>query len=187
MDVEELLEVHSKLVIDRIKAVGSIMPMVIGTTSGNESIITLMPFRNEKEKYMMQSMVRIQFLAMDVVSYINISEIWYNTRENMKEGLMISETKNKKEGIMIMAITDSEVLGRVYQIIRGESGKIIDVVKTDLMDMKNNIRGALAEFLPPKELRTPENKKQALKMLSGFGYELVKMDDQASEFRPTIH
>ena len=88
---------------------------------------------------------------------------------------------------MIMAITDSEVLGRVYQIIRGESGKIIDVVKTDLMDMKNNIRGALAEFLPPKELRTPENKKQALKMLSGFGYELVKMDDQASEFRPTIH
>jgi hypothetical protein len=150
-DLDALLELagdHARRVLVEMKE-AELTPTFLMITD-RETIFTPALWRDEREKAAILAAVRAIMKKRGVVRYSMVSEAWTamqpeGWKPGMPQGPLPGDRPDRKEVVIAIAADKATSKSRTWDIIRGESGSIVEL-RRDKAELKD-LGGRMAELL----------------------------------------
>ena len=152
-ELDALLELaggHARAVLVDMK--DELIPTFVMIADG-ETLFAPTPWRDEKDKAKYLGAVRALMKERGVTRYSMVSEAWTakqseGWKPGMPQGPLPGDRPDCKEVVIAIAADKATSKSRTWDIVRGESGAVVDL-RLDPADMKD-IGGRMAELLRHK-------------------------------------
>lgn len=150
----ELAEMHRKSYL--VDGIEELMPMFFAQKADGELIIIVAPFNGPDEKYAVLAQLRTMFREMGVTRYAASIEAWAAAQtmdpeadvHDMSTATRPSQDPNRREIVMNTVCEKGKpALSLMQEIIRDESGAIIDLVKDPHQMDGGMMMGSFVELL----------------------------------------
>jgi hypothetical protein len=144
----ELAGKHARRVLVEMKE-AELMPTFLMIADG-QNILMPAPWRDENQKRLMLAAVRKILKDKRVTRYSVVSEAWSavqpkDWKPGMPEGPAPSERPDRKEIVIAIAADKTTSQSRVWDIVRGEAGSVVDL-RLD-SNALTGLEGRMAELL----------------------------------------
>lgn len=150
-ELDALLELagdHARHVLVEMKQ-ADLMPTFLMIADG-ENILMPTPWRDEDEKRIMLLAARSIMKERGVTRYSMVSEAWTATqpegwKPGMPQGPLPADRPDRKEIVLAIAADKANTKSRTWDIVRGESGGVVDL-RLDKSGLEGLV-GRMAELL----------------------------------------
>jgi hypothetical protein len=150
-DLDALLDLaaeHARQVLVEMKQ-ADLMPTFL-MIAAEGSIFMPAPWRDDDEKRIMLAAARMIMKAKGVTRYSMVSEAWTakqpeGWKPGMPQGPSPAARPDRKEVVIAIAADKATIKSRMWDIVRGEGGAIVDL-RLDDAALQNN-SGRMGELL----------------------------------------
>ena len=144
----ELAGAHARHVLVEMKE-AELMPTFLMIADG-ENIIMPAPWRDENEKRVILGAARAIMKESGVTRYSMVSEAWSAAqpegwKPGMPEGPLPGDRPDRKEIVVAIAADKVTSKSRTWNIVRGESGAVVELRLDDAV--LSGLGGRMAELL----------------------------------------
>lgn len=148
MTIDEMIETaeqHARTVL--INEEGAQLSPAFLMESEEERIIVVTPWSNKEERNRSLNVIQLAMKIKKIKQYSVVSESWMATEtKGFETGLMPSQRQDRKEVVVIVAVTKIEKKSVMFDIERNDKAIIIDLIKEKEME-GSGVAGELASLL----------------------------------------
>ena len=185
LELLELFDYSMSFAEAHVKENGDLAPMISCVSSKNEqNYVMFVPFEDSEEKVRVLTILKVFFVAYDIDKYVFMNEAWMvreekdkPTSDHYKPGYA-SNHPNRIEALMVLGVSHKEKYGGVREMIRDETGKLIELKEVGLD--ATGFGGSFTELLPPPGLNTPDEVKEKMKKSLKEVYKELVVEDNST-------
>jgi hypothetical protein len=169
---EQVLEHDAQFAMMEFREQGQLRPRIYAVTSDHKLLaIPFQPPDTQDEKILFSASVTLTFVAYSVVRYTHMMEAWFaQPAPDETDTRPPSQRPDRREALVVTAVSRDKRLIRVHEIIRDRRGKVTDL-PLFLEESQGQFESWLCEFLPERE-PTAADRVMARKMLPALGIQI---------------